>query len=777
MSVTNQTPFTAFTAAPGATVFSTEFRVILFADLVVRVNGATVTSGYTVAGIGAAGGVTVTFSTPMVGGELVELLRSVPLTRAVDYQNEGDFLSPVVNQDFDRLWMALQDQGFVIGGSLRLPFPEQVPALPAAAGRARKLFYFDEIGDPVLISGTPGTVLGFDGSGEPVAVVPADGSAGSLALLLAGSGGAVLVGFRTGTVADALASWPTLDQYLTPSELAAAISGAVVDMTTSLQAALTANKFVRAVSGRTYRFTTLNMAQPDACLYLGAGSVMAPSSPTVTGINVTGARCSIIGEGAITSPATFSGTNARRTYATIWVTGEGFTLRDVTLNNIPRCGIHFEDATGWLVQNVTFNGNTPYTFYTGTEVGHLAIDYNPPTTAGATDFQSGRVLGCRIRQCVQGVFFGNFDSYGSTAGVVIVGNVFESCWNHGIYLTLAEASTITGNTFLDCQVPIVTDGNGCVISGNTLYTTEPSTRTNSWQVIQVREARNTRIVDNVLIGPDAGISLECVSGTDISGNSIEGNTIVRTARAATGFVIRLGNGASTCRNNRISNNTITGTMGITTGNVIELTMLAGNFGFDNEVIDNTIEMTDPCQLLQVDRHRRTIVKDNKLQCAGSTAAPEIIRMMQIIDSIGCAITDNRFIWETGGTNVTVRGIQAIGTVTGTRYEDNVFDLTATFAVEQTIQNIGGGGQTYTRNLLDGGNSALIGSAIIVAGTPSITVTNGNCLIGYSRVFLQPLDANAGALPVYVTIANGSFTISTASGGNAAANSAYAWEIK
>jgi hypothetical protein len=196
MAVTAQTPYTSYTAAPFAVTFSTEFRVLRASDLVVRVNGVTQSSGFTLFGLGDSGGVDVQFDVSMTGGEFIELFRVVPLTRATDYQQLGDFLSPVVNQDFDRLWMSQQDQGFLINGALRLPFPEQVAALPAAAGRTRKLFYFDSTGAPVMFGGTPETVLGFDNLGNPVAVAPATGSATDLALSLAGTGGAGMVGFQ-----------------------------------------------------------------------------------------------------------------------------------------------------------------------------------------------------------------------------------------------------------------------------------------------------------------------------------------------------------------------------------------------------------------------------------------------------------------------------------------------------------------------------------------------------------------------------------------------------
>lgn len=209
MAVTAQTPYTSYTAAPGAVTFSTEFRVIRASDLVVRVNGVTQTTGFTLIGLGDAGGVDVQFSVSMVGGEFIELFRVVPLTRATDYQQLGDFLSPVVNQDFDRLWMSQQDQGFLINGALRLPFPEQVASLPAAAGRTRKLFYFNETGAPVMLGGTPNTVLGFDNEGDAVSVAPTSGSATDLALSLAGTGGAGQVGSQqagAGAVPQTLAA-------------------------------------------------------------------------------------------------------------------------------------------------------------------------------------------------------------------------------------------------------------------------------------------------------------------------------------------------------------------------------------------------------------------------------------------------------------------------------------------------------------------------------------------------------------------------------------------
>jgi hypothetical protein len=158
MSVTNQTPYKQFVAAPGATLFSTDFRVILASDLVVRKDGVVQLGGFTISGLNAPAGADVTFGVPMVGGEVIELQRSVPLTRATDYQQTGDFLSPVVNTDFDRLWMALQDSQFLSNLAILLPVGDPLApmTIPDVASRASRFLAFDALGQAIAAAGASG---------------------------------------------------------------------------------------------------------------------------------------------------------------------------------------------------------------------------------------------------------------------------------------------------------------------------------------------------------------------------------------------------------------------------------------------------------------------------------------------------------------------------------------------------------------------------------------------------------------------------------------------
>lgn len=122
MAVTQQTPRNVSTAAPGATVFPYNFRILDKADLLVTVDGTarTVDVHYTVSGVGAAGGGNVTFLSPLAGGETVLRKRAMPLARLTDYQNLGDLRSPTLNNDQDAPVMMIQQLDEAIGRALRI---------------------------------------------------------------------------------------------------------------------------------------------------------------------------------------------------------------------------------------------------------------------------------------------------------------------------------------------------------------------------------------------------------------------------------------------------------------------------------------------------------------------------------------------------------------------------------------------------------------------------------------------------------------------------------
>lgn len=114
MTVPVQNPIVSYVANGISTMYVFPFRVLVESDLTVTVDGSTPPMSFTVSGLGQDSG-WVTFSTPPAAGAKILLFRGVALMRAVDYQDNGDLLADTVNADLDRIWMALQGQGYIIG--------------------------------------------------------------------------------------------------------------------------------------------------------------------------------------------------------------------------------------------------------------------------------------------------------------------------------------------------------------------------------------------------------------------------------------------------------------------------------------------------------------------------------------------------------------------------------------------------------------------------------------------------------------------------------------
>lgn len=184
MAVIEQTPISNFTGNGVTTVFAFDFLVPLNTDLLVIVDGVTQALGtdYTVAGTGVSSGGTVTFTTAPASGVAVSVVRDIPATRSTDYQENGDLLADVLNDDFDRIVLMVQDATAVVGvRAVRGPVGESLVDLPPAASRAN-------------------TTLGFDSNGQPTVLTPDSGSAADVLTRLADATdvakGAALVAFR-----------------------------------------------------------------------------------------------------------------------------------------------------------------------------------------------------------------------------------------------------------------------------------------------------------------------------------------------------------------------------------------------------------------------------------------------------------------------------------------------------------------------------------------------------------------------------------------------------
>ncbi|MFN4623836.1 phage tail fiber domain-containing protein [Klebsiella pasteurii] len=236
MSVPNQTPYNIYTANGLTTVFTYEFYIISASDLRVSINGDVVTSGYTVAGVGNKDGGDINFLTPPANGAVVMLERVVPTYRLTDYQDNGDLLADTVNKDFDRIWMAIQRAFIDLGFALTRPFfggpfnakgyrieklADPVNDQDAATKKyviengktnlARTLRVPESTVAPLpSIGERKSSLLGWNSQGNPIPIFAMTDTA-DLAVKLASSTGAKLVGYRGITAYKALSKIRTLD--------------------------------------------------------------------------------------------------------------------------------------------------------------------------------------------------------------------------------------------------------------------------------------------------------------------------------------------------------------------------------------------------------------------------------------------------------------------------------------------------------------------------------------------------------------------------------------
>tara|TARA_B100001105_G_scaffold236652_1_gene212625 strand:+ start:27822 stop:30008 length:2187 start_codon:yes stop_codon:yes gene_type:complete len=156
MAVGSGTPYNIHIGNGVTRTFGYGFTLLDADDLVVTIDGVA-TSAYTITGLGVAAGGTVVFSTAPASGAKIILQRVIQLVRATDYQDDGDLLADTLNDDFNRLWMAVQGVSAGDARSIRAPFPEVLNDLPAAVDRADKILTFNSAGQPILTAPVAGT--------------------------------------------------------------------------------------------------------------------------------------------------------------------------------------------------------------------------------------------------------------------------------------------------------------------------------------------------------------------------------------------------------------------------------------------------------------------------------------------------------------------------------------------------------------------------------------------------------------------------------------------
>ena len=152
--INDTAPRAQYTATSGQTVFTVSFEFFANSDLKVYRNATllTLTTNYTVTGAGVTGGGSVTFVTGATAGDIVTVIRDVPVARTSDFSTSGPFNIEALNTDLDRLTAMVQQQETLDGRSLRLDqfdTPNTLNVLPVKASRVGRVLAFnDTTGQP-----------------------------------------------------------------------------------------------------------------------------------------------------------------------------------------------------------------------------------------------------------------------------------------------------------------------------------------------------------------------------------------------------------------------------------------------------------------------------------------------------------------------------------------------------------------------------------------------------------------------------------------------------
>ena len=456
-----------------------------------------------------------------------------------------------------------------------------------------------------------------------------------------------------------------------------AVGTGVANDTAAIQAAadaLTSGGTLKFPRGTYLLGSGVTISNDNVVLEFEAGAVVEYATPTLIPIKVTGDGCGIRG-GKIEAPATFDGTNSAVTYSVVWVEGDSCSITGLKLNNVPRVGINFKDCNNGIVSDCHIDGGTTSSFFNGANTVHIAVNIDPPGTGS----QGGHVVnGNFIARCVQGVCSGAIGAPSLEQAIAVSGNVFEECWNHGIYAAgLAHGWAVTGNAFSGCQVPVALTGWEHAVVGNslTVQTTGGGTiADNELTGISLRDPVRCIVSNNVIKGEgvDGGVVIGLDDNTGVPGadsvtdNIVSNNVICITNTTVAGVIaIRLLSSAGNVANNIVEGNTISAPL--RSGEGLISVQGGGSACVNNSIRGNVLSLTgirgSGYGIITIGLHT-VACADNiySIQCdAGSAMTLTIFAL----SSNTFATVNNNVISCTSawGANITVRCFQELTTGT------------------------------------------------------------------------------------------------------------------
>jgi hypothetical protein len=157
MTVSSSTSKVQYNGNGSTTVFAYTFKVFDQDDLTVIIRSATgtettktITTHYTVSGVGNAGGGNVTMLTAPASGETITILREQPLLQELDLVPNDPFPAGSLEDSLDKLTFMVQSHSEELDRAIKASKTNTIGSTEftiSAADRANKVFAFDENGE------------------------------------------------------------------------------------------------------------------------------------------------------------------------------------------------------------------------------------------------------------------------------------------------------------------------------------------------------------------------------------------------------------------------------------------------------------------------------------------------------------------------------------------------------------------------------------------------------------------------------------------------------
>lgn len=541
------------------------------------------------------------------------------------------------------------------------------------------------------------------------------------------------------------------------------------------------------VSSATFSAAGLKFIVQPLCHIRQANAALNAFAITVSGDNFK-----ISGGGKISSHITelgdYATTGSGIARAILRITGDFPIVDGIEIATPSRCGIYLDGC-----ESPTFINNWG-------DGGYLETDYNHSTTLNLYAVYYNPEGQTAVGGNVYTYAFNRFSNYitPQASGAFGAGGTFvhngqsdahHSCYDHGYYMLNGVGGHIHGHISSDTRIPAAIDMNG-VDYAYAEHKWSSTTGSNMEAGLSFRNWRNGAKVHNFrLIGGRGGyidVRPSTDTGVDLSEIEIYSFRLEPAAKStALAPSIRVDDPtwqairAPIIRNFWIKSFADSGVGAITINGAsgrpcIRPILRDGYIKLENiafGLAGNWLDDLD-CENVTIDRSGYD---------AESAATLDFVFMQ---NSNRPSFKGIKLVYQSGGANVTQRGINLQGTVANALIEGLQNLMTSGSLVANTPISDSGSGTIKRCNRYDM-SAALTGKVTLPSGVASVIVNNGNVRVG-SKIFITP--ANAGAAQqqsntthqsVYASeeAASARFRLLTGSGGATSVAGDWFWEIK